>query len=874
MKIYSLTCLLLFYSTFAAASQYNSDFSFPTEIQTPASGTAYADGLIKERLNRGLVAIHQGQGLVSVAWRMLQDDPEDITFDLYRSVGGGEAVKINRSPLKISTYFQDKGVDTSQDVKYILHIAGSVNPVGSYELTVERAKTPYISIPMYPLEFDTLNLYHPNDISVGDLDGDGEMEIVVKRIGANYACSQPGLCPGGVILEAYKLDGRRLWQIDLGPNIRSGAQYLQFLVYDFNGNGRAEVAMKTSEGTIFGDGEVIGDIDGDGITDYRIMDSTLRTYGKILSGPEFFSIVDGITGAEIARGPYIERGKSEDWGDNYGNRVDRQLGAVGYFDGENPCIFWGRGYNGRSVMHAWRFAGGELEQLWTVDTNNEPYGDYANQENHNISIGDVDGDGKDEVMYGACAIDHDGSPLYSTKLGHGDAMHLTNIDPSREGLEVWQGHEYGPGGSSLRDARTGELLVHIPHNDDVGRAMTADIDPRYPGNEIWSSRSGGLLTSNGELIYHRPPSINMAVWWDGDLSRELLDGVRIDKWHGFGTTTIFDGKELGIASNNGTKANPCLIADIFGDWREEVIWRSEDNSEIRIYMTPYPTAYRFPTFLQDVVYRLSVAHQNVGYNQPTHYGNYFGTDYDPVMRARFAEMNDANWTLEFNDQGKSGWEKKWFLDGDKAAVMNTPLGIEFHAGPDLASDADHSVLWTMDSFEGDIKIEYEFTRLDSLDRFVNIIYIQAEGSGEDGYDKDIYKWKDKRTIPAMKEYFNHMNTIHISYAAYENDPDVRDTDYIRGRRYMPENKRGLQDTELTPEYLFPLLFEPMVTYRMTFIKRGTEIIMKVSGGGSERYFYFSAEDYPPVKSGRVGLRQMSGRKSVYSNITISTYKDI
>lgn len=868
-----LTFFLLTVSFLYTASAAERQFgrNFPDKINVPVSGTNYAEGLIKEKLNRGLVAIHQGNGDVSIAWRIFREDPTSIAFDIYKSVNGAVPVKINKGSLITSTYFVERGVDTSVDNKYFLHLSGSDVQIGTYELTADRAKVPYISIPIEPLDFDTLNLYHPNDISVGDLDGNGELEIVVKRIGANYACSQAGLCPGGVILEAYKLDGTRLWQIDLGPNIRSGAQYLQFLVYDFDGDGRAEVAMKTSEGTIFGDGQIIGDTDGDGITDYRIMDPTLRTYGKILSGPEFFSVVDGETGAELARGPWIERGKSEDWGDNYGNRVDRQLGAVGYFDGKNPGIFWGRGYNGRSVMHAWNFVDGKLEQLWTLDTNNEPYHDYANQGNHNISIGDVDGDGKDEIMYGACAIDHDGSPLDSTKLGHGDAMHMTNIDPSRPGLEVWQGHEYGPNGSSLRDARTGELLVHISHADDVGRAMSSDIDPRYPGNEIWSSRSGGLLSSKGELIYERTPSINMAVWWDGDLTRELLDGVRIEKWHGFGTTTIFDGRELGIASNNGTKANPCLIADIFGDWREEVIWRNADNSEIRIYMTPHPTAYRFPTFMQDVIYRLTVAQQNVGYNQPTHYGNYFGTDYDPVMTERFAEMDDVNWKVKFHDDGKSRWEKKWFLDGDKATVVNTEEGIEFHAGPDLASDADHSVLWTKDSFDGDIKIEYEFTRLDDLDRFVNIIYIQAEGSGEPGYDRDIYKWRDKRAVPAMSKYFNHMNTLHISYAAYENDPDVRNTDYIRGRRYMPDNKKGLRDTELTPEYLFPLLFKPMETYRMTFIKRGTEIIMKVSGDGNDRYFYFSAEDYPPIESGRVGLRQMSGRKSVYSNVKISTY---
>jgi len=588
---------------------------------------------LTEKLDRGMIAIHNGKGEVSVSWRLFKKDAPDISFDLYRTPSGGKPIKINKAPLATSTYYIDQNVDTSTDQLYSLSVHRKDDKEGksvaSYLLSVERAKKPYLSIPLVPLTFESAALYEPNDASVGDLDGDGELEIVLKRMGAFYACSQAGMCPGGIILEAYKLNGTRLWQMDLGPNIRQGAQYFQFLVYDFDGDGRAEVAMKTSEGTRFGDNQVIGDTNGDGVTDYINRDSTSRMYGKILTGPEFFSVVEGRTGKELARGPYIERGRVEDWGDNYGNRVDRQLGAVGYFDGKTPCIFWGRGYNGKSVMHTWTFRNGKLKRLWQFDTSSsEKYKDYANQGNHNIRIGDVDGDGKDEVIYGSCAIDHDGKPLYTTKLGHGDAMHLTDIDPSRPGLEVWQSHEYFPcpAGSSLCDARTGELLVKIPSTSDVGRCMCADIDARYPGCEIWSSQSGGVLSCKGDVISTKVPSINMAVWWDGDLSRELLDGTRIEKWTGDGTITLFDGKESGILSNNGTKKNPCLAADILGDWREEVIWRSKDNKELRIYLTPYETSYRFPTFLDDIIYRLSVVTENVGYNQPTQPGFYFGTD--------------------------------------------------------------------------------------------------------------------------------------------------------------------------------------------------------------------------------------------------------
>lgn len=582
-------------------------------------------------MNRGLIAIHQGSGVVTVSWRLFKSDSKEIAFDLYRSIPGGKAIKLNSIPLTTATYFTDLGADTSINQHYMLCARSAKNKktalAASYLLTPKLASVPYLSIPLAPLAFDTAHVFQPNDASIGDLDGDGEIEIIIKRMGAFYACSQEGISPHSMVLEAYKLNGKRLWQIDLGINIRQGAQYFQFLVYDFDGDGCAEVAIKSAEGTRFGDDKIIGDTDGDGITDYVIRNPSLRTYGKILSGPEFFSIIDGKTGAELARGPYITRGRSEDWGDDYGNRVDRQLGAVGYFDGIHPGIFWGRGYNGRSAMQAWNFIDGELKPLWSFDTaSSVDFKEYENQGNHNLRIADVDNDGKCEIMYGACAIDHDGTPLYTTLLGHGDAIHLTDIDPSRPGFEVWQGHEYPPAGSSLRDAHTGEILFRIPAAQDVGRAMCADIDPRYPGCEIWSSHSGGLYSCKGEKISNKIPSVNMAVWWTGDLSRELLDGVCIQKWNGDGMETLFDGTDKGILSNNGTKKNPCLSADILGDWREEIIWRSADNNELRIYLTPYKTTHRFATFLEDRIYMLSVVTQNVGYNQPPEPGFYFGTD--------------------------------------------------------------------------------------------------------------------------------------------------------------------------------------------------------------------------------------------------------
>ncbi|MBP1664942.1 MAG: type 3a cellulose-binding domain protein [Bacteroidetes bacterium] len=827
-----------------------------------------------EKMNRGLVAIHSGNGEVSVTWRLFKEDASDISFDLYRKTSE-KRVKLNKSPLWFSTYFTDKNVNTSEDNEYQLFVHNKKNKdilVATYLLTAEKAKTPYISIPLVPLKFKDAELFQPNDASAGDLDGDGELEIVLKRVGAFYACSQSGLCPEGNILEAYKLNGKRLWQINIGPNVRQGAQYFQFLVADFDGDGKCEVAIKSSEGTTFGDGKIIGDENNDGITDYINRDEKSRLFGKIVTGPEFFSVVEGTSGKELARGPYIERGKSEDWGDNYANRMDRQLGAIGYFDGNLPCIFWARGYMAKTVMETWTFRNGKLNRLWTFDTSKDSkLKDYEGQGNHNIRIGDVDGDGKDEIIYGACAIDDNGKPLYSTKLGHGDALHLTDIDPSRPGLEVWDCHEFAPNeaGSSLSDAKTGELLVRIPSTSDVGRCMCADIDPRYEGCEIWSSQSGGLLSCKGEKISNNTPSINMAVWWDGDLNRELLDGTKITKWTGNNTSVLFDGKDKGILSNNGTKANPCLVADILGDWREEVIWRSADNNEIRIYITPYPTAYRFPTFLQDIIYRHSVETQNVGYNQPIQSGYYFGSDNDETMEKLYSKLEKLDWKEEMSDDCTKDWKDKWFLDGEKAKIINSSSGMIFNAGVTPVSDADHAVLWTKKSFSRNVKIEYDFTRLDSVNRFVNIIYIQAQGEGNAPYDKDISLWNDLRKIPAMSTYFNHINALHISYAAYENDENYnKNIEYIRGRRYLPENKNGLADTDLQPEYLSPMVFQPNKKYRITFIKYNDIVLMKVNNENHNRYFFFSTENFPPVNNGRIGLRQMSTRKSLYGNFKV------
>lgn len=282
----------------------------------------------------------------------------------------------------------------------------------------------------------------------------------------------------------------------------------------------------------------------------------------------------------------------------------------------------------RTVLAAYDWNGKELKERWIFDSNHPGCEDYAGQGNHNLRVGDVDGDGCDEIIYGSCAIDHNGKGLYTTKMGHGDAIHLTHFDPSRKGLQVWDCHENKRDGSTYRDAATGEILFQIKDSTDVGRCMAADIDPTQPGVEMWSLASGGIRNIKGEVVKARVRglSCNMAVWWDGDLLRELLDRNIVSKYNWkkgvCERIAIFEG----ALSNNGTKATPCLQGDIVGDWREEVLLRTADNTALRLYVSTIPTDYRFHTFLEDPVYRISIATQNVAYNQPTQPGFYFGPD--------------------------------------------------------------------------------------------------------------------------------------------------------------------------------------------------------------------------------------------------------
>ena len=599
-----------------------------TGMNGMAQSGYYREHLWHERLGRGLVAVRQDSGQVAVSWRYLSSDDMDVAFNLYRN--GREIAHI---PAGEATFYLD-AYDGLEAARYTVRpvIRGKETGGADY-LLPENAPSGYLDIPLDRPEGGVTPAgetytYSPNDASAGDVDGDGMYEIILKWDPSNAHGNAHNGYTGNVYIDCYRLDGEKLWRIDLGKNIRAGAHYTQFMVYDLDGDGQAEVVMKTADGTVDGCGKVIGD----GNADYR---ETGKNQGRILSGPEYLTVFDGRTGAALHTTGYVPpRGDPKGWGDSWGNRSDRYLACVAYLDGRRPSVVMCRGYYTRIVLAAFDWDGETLRQRWVFDSDTPGNGAYAGQGNHNLRVADVDGDGCDEIVYGSCTIDHDGKGLYSTGLGHGDALHLTQFDPNHSGLQVWACHENRRDGSTLRDAATGKILFQIPAHTDVGRCMAADITPCHPGVEMWSSASGGLRGFRGEVIAEQVPGlpVNMAVWWDGDLLRELLDKNCISKydWHRKRCEVIarFDGCD----SNNGTKATPCLQADLVGDWREEVLVRTADNRSLRLYVTGIPTPYRFHTFLEDPVYRLSIVTENVGYNQPTQPGFYFGPDLKDTFR--------------------------------------------------------------------------------------------------------------------------------------------------------------------------------------------------------------------------------------------------
>ena len=578
-----------------------------------------------EYLKRGIVAIPAESG-VFVSWRLLGTEPQNTHFDLYRTENK-VTKKLNEKPLLSETNFLDKTADKSKNYTYFVKSNTPNQALDNDSAQYVANQKSYFSIPL-----KTPTGYTPNDVSVADLDGDGEYEIIPHQTGRSHDNSQKGITDPPII-QAYKMNGTFLWEINLGKNIREGAHYTQFLVYDLDQDGKAEIVMKTADGSKDAKGKFIGDPTKDYVNEN----------GMILSGPEYLTVFDGQTGAEINTVNYqvprfagslnpTDEQMTETWGDAKGNRIDRFLGAVAYLDGKTPSVVMSRGYYTRTAIAAWDYKDKKLSLRWLFDTeSSEDNKKYRGQGNHNLSIADVDNDGKDEIIFGAMTVDDDGKVLNSTGYGHGDALHVGDLDPSNPGLEIFDIQErFDDAGAHFRDGKTGKVLWKLPSLvyseaskfQGPGRGLSLNIDPRYEGSECWAAGAGvkGLYDSKGNKISDKNPAVNMGIYWDGDFLSEILDGTVVSKWDWKKekSDVIFDAKNFQCESNNGTKKNPSLVNDLFGDWREEVMYRTADNQELRIFSTTIPTKHRLYTLMHNPQYRLSIVWQNVGYNQPPH----------------------------------------------------------------------------------------------------------------------------------------------------------------------------------------------------------------------------------------------------------------
>lgn len=599
-----------------------------------------------EALDRGAVAVPAKDGGNLVSWRLLATDAPTSEFDVYRN-----GKKINTHPLSGGTNFVDKNGSADSTYSIRIRVSGKDIETGN---PVKVWNEGYLSIPIQQPAGGTNESgtysYKAQDASVADLDGDGQYEIVLKWEPTNAQDNSRSGVTGNVILDAYTFAGKRLWRIDLGRNIRAGNHYTQFMVYDFDGDGKAEMIVKTADGTVDGQGVTIGDANAD----WRIRDgevtSTDRTgmrflpdgtrtaslLGRIMDGPEYLTVFDGMTGRALSTVPYdpprYPGGKitpaqmTETWGDGYANRSERFLAGVAYLDGTRPSVVMARGYYAKSTLAAWDYRDGKLTKRWFFDSDVQADpAKWRGQGNHSLSIADVDADGRDEIIYGSMVIDDNGSGLWSTGLRHGDALHVSDFDPSNPGLERFGVHEEiaknGAIISSMVDASTGRILWTVPGNIDNGRGIIMDIDPRYPGAESWSSIDPNVRDVKGNPIGTIKPRTNkFAVWWDGDLLREQLEGTKLYKWN------WKEQRSDLLLSADGTAISgaPSLSADILGDWREEVILPATDNQSLRIYTTPYFTDQRLVTLMHNSQYRVAIAWQNTAYNQPPHPSFYLG----------------------------------------------------------------------------------------------------------------------------------------------------------------------------------------------------------------------------------------------------------
>ena len=638
--------------------------------------TSYADTnsttekRVMEKLDRGTVAVKKNDG-VYLSWRLL--GTESLTnqaFDIYR-----DSEKIYTTGEHDATCYTDsKG---TADNKYTVVPKGeAIDKTEAVDVWTTNTTYKGRSVAYKDIAFkvpdggktptDEEYTYTANDMSVGDLDGDGEYEYIVKWDPSNSKDNSVKGYTGKVYLDAYELDGTLLWRIDLGVNIRAGAHYTQYMVYDFDGDGKSEVILKTAPGSKDGEGNYVSKAGknitkGDDAKDYRNSSGLLM--GKD-GGPEYLTVFNGETGAAMQTvdfDPPRSILTSSKWGDSYANRSERYLAAVAYLDGVHPSVVMTRGYYTYVYAAAYTWDGTDLKEQWlSTNTPTEKnggtgctvkYADGTSKNNtnktlyaqgaHSVSVADVDNDGYDEIIFGSAVLDHDGTVLTYDGRGHGDAEHVSDFDNDGK-QEIFMAHEAGKHNDDIIPYAVdikrynGDIMLQAAKGD-IGRGIMDNVDDDYAlssGNLslFWSVAADGIYNQAGEKVGNIPNTNgsnmeNFAVYWDGDLGRELLDGNKLVKYSiKSGTERIYYNSKnstLPGSINNSTKSNACLTADLFGDWREEIVLRYGDG--VRIYFSTIPTDYRLTTLMHDSQYRCAIAWQNVGYNQSPHTSYYIGS---------------------------------------------------------------------------------------------------------------------------------------------------------------------------------------------------------------------------------------------------------
>lgn len=626
-----------------------------------------------ENLGRGLVASKISNG-VYVNWRIPAQEWRNVSYNLYR-----DGAKINASPITGASNFVDASGTLTSKYKVAAVVNGLEQPAGA---EVSVLPNPWIDIDLKPIPKisgvdDKYYKYTSNDIVTGDLDGDGEYDFIVKRYNNQHDSADPYGNKYYTLFDAYKSDGTFMWRIDVGPNLISHEE-INALVYDFDGDGKAEVVMRTSEGTVDGIGNVIPDLGNamgqpypDGKTNYRDglqMNNSWFEY----SGPEYLSLFDGETGVMLDRIDHIARQPVAQWGGSGMNaaqlahRATKYHYGAPYLDGVKPSVLITRGIYDRIKMEAYDVAGKKFVKRWAKGFDSSDYPGYAGQGNHNYSIADVDNDGRDEIIYASMTVDDDGKGLYTTGLGHGDALHVSDLDPFRKGLEVFACHENSPyWGTTFRAAESGAILHNYIHGSDCGRCMAANVSNKYKGAELNPTTQGNSVGG----------SVNFRIYWDGDLLEELVDhnnfstatgkGVgKVQKYNDATSTWSDVLVTTGYYSNNYTKGTPSLQADIIGDWREELIFKSDDESRIRIYFSTHPTAHRIYTLMHDMQYRQAIAWQMCGYNQPPHTSFFLGEAEGILLPPQAVISNDKLLYAGSNKWTKNGLPANYSNDDE------------------------------------------------------------------------------------------------------------------------------------------------------------------------------------------------------------------